>query len=42
VRINPPGPLPVTADYADLKPQRIMKMVLRYRDLQSVLPFNDW
>jgi len=42
VRINPPGPLPVTADYADLKPQRIMKMVLRYRDLQSVLPFNGW
>jgi len=42
VRINPPAPLPVTADYADLKPQRIMKMVLRYRDLQSVLPFNGW
>ena len=41
-RINPPGPLPVTADYADLKPERIVKMVLRYRDLQSVLPFNGW
>ena len=23
-------------------PQRLVKMVLRYRDLQSVLPFNGW
>jgi len=42
VLFNPPSPLPVTADYADLKPERIMKMVLNYRDLQSVLPFNGW
>jgi B12-binding domain/radical SAM domain protein len=42
VQVNRSGPLPETADYADLKPQRIMKMVLRYRDLQSVLPFNGW
>lgn len=42
VQINPAGPLPESGDYANLNPQRIMKMVLRYRDLQSVLPFNGW
>jgi B12-binding domain/radical SAM domain protein len=42
VRVNPAGVLPETADYADLSPERIVNMVLRYRDLQSVLPFNGW
>ena len=29
-------------DYVDLAPERMVRMVLRYRDLQSVLPFNGW
>ena len=33
---------PETLDYVDLRPDRIGKMVMRYRDLQSVLPFNGW
>ena len=42
VRVNPfvcPDP-PV--GFVDLLPVQMMKMVLRYRDLQSVLPFNGW
>jgi B12-binding domain/radical SAM domain protein len=35
-------PVPETSDYVDINPERIIKMVLRYRDLQSVLPFNGW
>lgn len=42
VQINPVTFIPRTLDYVDLMPERIMKMVLRYRDLQSVLPFNGW
>ena len=29
-------------DYVDLAPERMVRMVMRYRDLQSVLPFNGW
>ena len=42
IRINPLCPVPETSDYVDINPERIIKMVLRYRDLQSVLPFNGW
>jgi B12-binding domain/radical SAM domain protein len=42
VRVNPFTFLPTTLDYVDLEPQRMVRMVLRYRDLQSVLPFNGW
>ena len=41
-RINPFTFVPKTLDYVDLTPERMVKMVLRYRDLQSVLPFNGW
>ncbi len=41
-RVNPLSFVPENLDYVDLEPQRIIKMVLRYRDLQSVLPFNGW
>jgi B12-binding domain/radical SAM domain protein len=40
--VNPMTFLPDTLDYVDLRPDRIGKMVMRYRDLQSVLPFNGW
>lgn len=42
VQANPLTFIPKTLDYVDLRPDRIVKMVLRYRDLQSVLPFNGW
>jgi B12-binding domain/radical SAM domain protein len=42
VQINPFTFQPKALDYVDLAPARMVKMVLRYRDLQSVLPFNGW
>lgn len=42
VRVNPATLAPPSLDYVDLAPERLVKMVLRYRDLQSVLPFNGW
>lgn len=42
IRTTPLCPVPETSDYVNINPERIIKMVLRYRDLQSVLPFNGW
>ncbi|PLX72360.1 MAG: TIGR04190 family B12-binding domain/radical SAM domain protein [Desulfuromonas sp.] len=42
VRVNPLEFVPANIDYSDIAPQRIVRMVLRHRDLQSVLPFNGW
>ena len=42
VRENPRSFVPKSLDYVNLRPDRMIKMVLRYRDLQSVLPFNGW
>ena len=42
VHQNPNTFVPTTLDYVDLMPERMVNMVLRYRDLQSVLPFNGW
>ncbi|MBI2358915.1 MAG: TIGR04190 family B12-binding domain/radical SAM domain protein [Deltaproteobacteria bacterium] len=42
VRVNPLGSLPESLDYVDLRVDRMVEMVLRYRDLESVLPFNGW
>ncbi|MCA9901276.1 MAG: TIGR04190 family B12-binding domain/radical SAM domain protein [Anaerolineales bacterium] len=39
---NPLQFVPNSLDYIDLNPARIIKTVLRYRDLQSVLPFAGW
>jgi len=41
-RINAKGFVPGSLDHVDLRPDRMVRMVLRYRDLQSVLPFNGW
>jgi B12-binding domain/radical SAM domain protein len=42
MRVNPHAYLPTTLDYADLRPDLMVEMVLRHRDLQSALPFNGW
>ena len=41
-RVNAHTFLPDTLDYVDLRPDLMVEMALRYRDLQSVLPFNGW
>lgn len=42
VRVNAHTYLPTTLDYADLRADLMVQMVLRHRDLQSALPFNGW
>jgi len=42
IRVNPFTFTPQSLDYVDLRPDRMVKMVMRYRDLQSILPFNGW
>lgn len=42
VRVNPLSFVPRDVDYADLTPEKVIEMVIRHRDLQSVLPFNGW
>jgi len=42
VQVNPLSCVQPDIDYVDLAPQRMVRMVLRHRDLQSVLPFNGW
>jgi len=42
IRINPHTYLPPTLDYVDLRPDLVVEMVLRHRDLESTLPFNGW
>ena len=42
VQVNPMSFVPGNIDYVNLAPERIIKMVMRYHDLQSVLPFNGW
>lgn len=42
IHVNPHAFVPATLDYVDLRPDLMVDMVLRYRDLQSVLPFNGW
>jgi len=42
VHANPMSCIPSDVDYVDLNPLQMVRMVLRYRDLQSVLPFNGW
>jgi B12-binding domain/radical SAM domain protein len=42
VRINPLSFIPQTLDYVDVKPELLIEMAIRYRDLAGVLPFNGW
>jgi len=41
-RVNPLTYLPPALDFADLRPDLMVEMVLRYRDLGSVVPFDGW
>ena len=41
-RVNPLTFLPATLDYADLRADLMVQMVLRHRDLASVVPFDGW
>ena len=41
-RVNPYTFVPPSLDYVDLRPDLMVEMVLRHRDLESVLPFNGW
>jgi B12-binding domain/radical SAM domain protein len=42
VRVNPHTFLPQSLDYVDVRPDLMVEMVLRYRDRESVMPFNGW
>jgi len=42
VRVNPLSFIPQTLDYVDVKPELLIEMAIRYRDLSGVLPFNGW
>ena len=42
VRTTPLSALPPTLDHADIRVDRMIEMVLRHTDLESVLPFNGW
>ncbi|MDE2345803.1 MAG: cobalamin-dependent protein, partial [Gammaproteobacteria bacterium] len=41
-RVNPMSFVPDSLDYVDLRPDLMVQMVIRHRDLESVLPFNGW
>ncbi len=42
VRINPHTFVPTTLDYVDIRPDLVVEMMARYRDMESALPFNGW
>jgi B12-binding domain/radical SAM domain protein len=42
IHVNPLAFVPQTLDYVDLRPDLMVEMVIRYRDLESTLPFNGW
>ena len=42
VRVNPLTYIPDTLDYVDVRPELLIQMAMRHRDLASVLPFNGW
>jgi B12-binding domain/radical SAM domain protein len=42
IHVNPLAFVPATLDYVDLRPDLMVEMVMRYRDLESTLPFNGW
>ena len=42
MHVNPLSFVPMTLDYVDLRPDLMVEMVVRHRDLESTLPFNGW
>lgn len=42
IRVNPHTYVPTTLDYVDIRPDLVVEMMARYRDLEGPLPFNGW
>jgi B12-binding domain/radical SAM domain protein len=42
VRINPHSYLPTSLDYVDIRPDRVIEMMVRHRDFEGPLPFRGW
>jgi B12-binding domain/radical SAM domain protein len=42
VRVNAHGYVPDSLDYVDLRPDRVVEMMLRHRDFTGPLPFRGW
>ncbi len=42
LHVNPLSFVPPSLDYVDLRPDLMVEMVMRHRDLESTLPFNGW
>ncbi len=42
IRVNPQTYVPETLDYVDFRPDLVVAMMARYRDLESTLPFRGW
>jgi B12-binding domain/radical SAM domain protein len=42
IHVNPLTFVPQSLDYVDLRPDLMVEMVMRYRDLEGTLPFNGW
>lgn len=42
VRVNPMSYIPDSLDYVDVRPELLLEMALRYRDVSGLLPFNGW
>ena len=42
IHVNPHTYVPTTLDYVDLRPDLVVEMMVRYRDMESTLPFNGW
>ena len=42
VHVNSHSYVPTTLDYVDIRPDLMIEMMARYRDLESTLPFNGW
>ena len=42
VHVNPLSFIPKSLDYVDVRPELLIEMAIRYRDLGGVLPFAGW
>ena len=41
-RVNPHTYVPPTLDYVDIRPDRVVEMMVRHRDFAGPLPFRGW
>ena len=42
VHVNPHSYVPTTLDYVDIRPDLVIEMMARYRDMEGALPFSGW